>query len=371
MSKNTNEETTEIAISPEIRKALEKREIDEPLWAAIMGSVFPGAHEQSVLMAVDYCKARGLDILKKPCHIVPMSVKDARSGKYLWRDVIMPGIAESRITASRTGSYAGQDEPVYGPFVTVQIGSRKHEVPEYCTVTVYRMLQGEKVGFAHTEFFEEACATTKEGELNTMWSRRKRGQLAKCAEAGALRKAFPEETGGIATAEEYIDVETTDLPGTGRGGGQEPDRPATRRRKPNNPFDRQLTGGDQAQDDKPEQDAKPRQDAPAKEGEHGAGEGKAPSGPGQEPDPDIPEGMSLVYLHDIEVREGKTGERNWTRYRCNFFDDGNEVTATTFSETLGKKAESLKGGEVWVAVQETEKGPKLTDIRPAEKGDVI
>ena len=38
-----------------------------------------------------------------------------------------------------------------------------------------------------------------------MWTKRPRGQLAKCAEAGALRKAFPDELGGVMTAEKMQD----------------------------------------------------------------------------------------------------------------------------------------------------------------------
>lgn len=181
---------------------LERRGIDQILWSAIGASIFPGASDESKLLAIDYCKSRGLDILKKPCHIVPMNVKNAKTGSYEWRDVIMPGICEQRITACRTGEYAGQDPPVFGPTIEAKIGKDVHQVPESCTITVYRMIGNVKCPFSHTEYFDEACGTTKDGALNSMWTKRKRGQLAKCAEAGALRKAFPEEVGGLITAEE-------------------------------------------------------------------------------------------------------------------------------------------------------------------------
>ena len=181
-----------------IQTALTERNIDTAVWTTLQNSVFPGAKDESILLAVDYCKARKLDILKKPCHIVPMSVTDATTGNKNWRDVIMPGIYEQRITAFRTGQMAGQDEPVFGDTVTF----RGIEAPEWCRVTVYRFINNERCAFSHTEYFSEACATTKEGKPNSMWSKRPRGQLAKCAEAGALRKAFPDELGGVITADE-------------------------------------------------------------------------------------------------------------------------------------------------------------------------
>ena len=116
----------------------------------------------------------------------------------VWRDVIMPGIYEQRITAFRTGQMAGQDEPVFGNTVAF----KGIEAPEWCRVTVYRFINGERCAFSHTEYFSEACATTRDGLLNSMWRKRPRGQLAKCAEAGALRKAFPDELGGVITADE-------------------------------------------------------------------------------------------------------------------------------------------------------------------------
>ncbi|MDY2947229.1 MAG: phage recombination protein Bet [Mannheimia varigena] len=194
-----------------IQTALQERSISTAVWSTLQNSIFPGAKDESILLAIDYCKARKLDILKKPCHIVPMQVTIAgekekgRNGelydKKVWRDVIMPGIYEQRITAFRTGQMAGQDEPVFGD----TIEHKGVETPEWCKVTVYRFINGERCAFSHTEYFSEACATTKDGKVNSMWTKRPRGQLAKCAEAGALRKAFPDELGGVITADEVAD----------------------------------------------------------------------------------------------------------------------------------------------------------------------
>lgn len=187
-----------------IQTALIERNIDTAVWTTLQNSVFPGAKDESILLAVDYCKARKLDILKKPCHIVPMQVTlsgqrdNNGNDRKVWRDVIMPGIYEQRITAFRTGQMAGQDEPVFGNTVAF----KGIEAPEWCRVTVYRFINGERCAFSHTEYFSEACATTRDGLLNSMWRKRPRGQLAKCAEAGALRKAFPDELGGVITADE-------------------------------------------------------------------------------------------------------------------------------------------------------------------------
>lgn len=175
-----------------------QRGIDEATWSALTNSVFPGAKEESIVLAVDYCRARKLDVMKKPCHIVPMNVKDQKTGQTSWRDVIMPGIYEQRTTAFKTGQMAGQDEPVFGDLIM----HKGVQAPEWCRVTVYRLIGGHRCPFTHTEYFVEACATTKNGEINSMWTKRPRGQLAKCAEAGALRKAFPDELGGVMTAEE-------------------------------------------------------------------------------------------------------------------------------------------------------------------------
>lgn len=200
-----SQQKTEVATQEKkvnsLSDAIARRGISDATWRAVCNSVFPGAKAESVLLAIDYCKARGLDVMKKPCHIVPMYVEDKKSGQSEWRDVIMPGISEIRMTAFRTGDYAGQDIS-FGESMVHTIGGEEIEAPDSCTVTVYRLINGEKCAFPHTEWFVEACGTKKNGTPNSMWRKRPRGQLAKCAEAGALRKAFPEAIGNEYAAEE-------------------------------------------------------------------------------------------------------------------------------------------------------------------------
>lgn len=211
---------------------LQQQGIDESMWRALQNSLFPGSKPASLQMYWSYCKARGLDPMKKPAHIVPMSVKDSRTGEYVWQDVIMPGIAEARITANRTREYMGQDEAEFGPDVEHNIGGFIIEAPAYCTVRVHRQMGHRVATFSHTEFFEEAVSTTKDGKPNAMWKKRKRGQLAKCAEAGALRKAFPEELGGEIYADEahpYNEMDVT--PQQPQARALDALRPATRTKK--------------------------------------------------------------------------------------------------------------------------------------------
>lgn len=220
---------TQDSVEKKLSTQLTRREVDTDTWNALQNTIFPGAHPASILMAIDYCRARKLDILKKPVHIVPMPYKDGRDWKS--RDVVMPGINEVRTTAMRTGQYAGADKPEWGCVIEV-LGVK---VPESCTYTVYRFMHGQKVPFPATVYFEEACGTTKDWDnkdksgnappkLNAMWTRRPRGQLEKCAEAAALRKAFPEEIGNEYVPEEMqmladVNVESagrTIEPGTNR-----------------------------------------------------------------------------------------------------------------------------------------------------------
>lgn len=176
--------------------------IDQGGWRVLTDAVFPAAESpESVIMALAYCQARKLDIFKKPVQIVP--IWDKKAGRMV--DTVWPGIAELRTTAMRTGSFAGFDETAFGPVLEMEINGLTISYPEWAQCTVYRLVGGARVPFVGPKvYWIETYATVKKDSKapNAMWAKRPRGQLEKCAEAAALRRAFPEELGNEYAAEE-------------------------------------------------------------------------------------------------------------------------------------------------------------------------
>ena len=179
---------------------IETKEIDAAVWSTLKNSLYKGAKAGSIQMVVEYCKACKLDPMQKPVHIVPMWDKNTKSMK----DTIMPGIGLYRIQAARSNKYAGVSEPEYGDTVNTTLGGVSISYPEWCKVTVKKLVGNNIVEFTAKEYWLENYATIKKDHNapNAMWLKRPFGQLAKCAEAQALRKAFPEIITQQPTAEE-------------------------------------------------------------------------------------------------------------------------------------------------------------------------
>lgn len=205
-----------LPIAPAIAKEFD---IQPTEWRVLVDQIFPAAQSvESVMMALAYCRKRNLDIFKKPVHIVPMW----SSAKRTMVETVWPGIAEIRTTASRTGEYAGIDAVEFGPIVersfTGQTGknssdtiTKKVRFPEWASVVVYRMVAGVRCAYHAKVYWEETYATMGKSDVpNDMWAKRPRGQLDKCVEAAALRKAFPEELGNTYAAEEMEGREIAD-----------------------------------------------------------------------------------------------------------------------------------------------------------------
>lgn len=182
---------------------------DKEIIKTLQSSLYPNAKSQSVALVLSYCRAAGLDPMQKPVHIVPMW--DSLSGEM--RDVIMPGIGSYRVQAARAGC-AGISEPEFGPEVTESfpdetgkgnkiVAGFELTYPAWCRITVRRVVNGVIAEFTAIERWKENYATAGKfrTQPNDMWRKRPYAQLAKCAEAQALRKGFP-EIGSQPTAEE-------------------------------------------------------------------------------------------------------------------------------------------------------------------------
>ncbi len=139
------------------------------------------------------CNRRGLDPFAKQIYLVPRNVK-SKNGQWETKWTAQTSIDGYRLIADRTKLYAGSDEPVY------DTETEKH--PNKATVTVWKIVGGQRVPFSSSARWDEYCQTTKDGNPSGLWNKMPYVMLAKCAESAALRKAFPQELSGLYTNEE-------------------------------------------------------------------------------------------------------------------------------------------------------------------------
>jgi len=230
-----------VPFQPRIPYPAEARnyEVTEQTWRVLVESTYPSAKTaEGVLLAVAYCRARKLDIMKRPVSIVPMW--NAKLRRYV--ETVWPGINEIQTTAARTGEFAGIDAPIYGPEMTetfsgrVKVDDNGREVwkdesvtlrfPEWCEVTVYRLVGGVRCPFTARVFWMETYSRKGSRSVlpTDMWVKRPKGQLSKCAKADALRSAFPEECGGYSAEEmdgKVIEADEADIPRRSKGRTQQ------------------------------------------------------------------------------------------------------------------------------------------------------
>jgi phage recombination protein Bet len=150
----------------------------------IKKTVAKGATDLELELFLHACKRTGLDPLMKQIYCIKRGDKMA----------MQTGIDGYRLIADRTGKYAGSDEPQY---VLADDGW-----PEVASVTVTKMVDGVPCKFSASARWKEYCQ-----ESSPMWKKMPFLMLGKCAEALALRKAFPAELSGVYTHEEMMQAD--------------------------------------------------------------------------------------------------------------------------------------------------------------------
>lgn len=168
----------------------------------IKQTVAKGCTDLELELFVRQCERTGLDPFARQIYAIKRW--DASLGKEVMQTQV--SIDGLRTLAGDTQEMMGQEGPLWcgpnGDWRDVWLGPGE---PRAAKVTVLRgptWADHPPARFTGVALYDSYCQTTKQGRPTRMWEQMGPEMLAKCAEALALRKAFPQKLAGLYTPDE-------------------------------------------------------------------------------------------------------------------------------------------------------------------------
>ena len=170
--------------------------------ALMKRTVAKGTSDDEFALFLHVCQRTGLDPFSRQIYCIMRGNPP--------RPTIQTSIDGFRLIAARTGRHAGTDDPEYDALGEAQ--------PTWARVTVYKVVEAygsQRCPFTATARWQEYAPyyydkQTRAQTLGEMWAKMPYLMLGKCAEALALRKAFPQDLSGLYTHDEMRQAQHSD-----------------------------------------------------------------------------------------------------------------------------------------------------------------